>query len=50
MKKPMDRRSFLKIAGILDVELTVREFSGTSGIQQLMKGGNSTQGSSDDAD
>jgi 3',5'-cyclic AMP phosphodiesterase CpdA len=35
---------------IQDVELTVREFSGTSGIQQLMKGGNSTQGSSDDAD
>lgn len=33
-----------------DVELTMREFSGTSGIQQFMKGGNSTQGSSDDAD
>jgi 3',5'-cyclic AMP phosphodiesterase CpdA len=36
---------------IQDVELTMREFSGTSGMQQFMKGGNSTsQGSSNDAD
>ena len=37
--------------GIEDVELTVREFSGTSGIQQFTKGKNSiSQGSSNDAD
>ncbi len=37
--------------GVQDIELSVREFSGTSGIQQFIKGGNSTsQGSSNDAD
>jgi hypothetical protein len=50
MKNPMNRRLFLKIAGIQDVKLTVREFCGTSGIQQLRKSCNSIQGSSDNAD
>jgi len=37
--------------GVEDVELTVREFSGTSGIQQFMKGGKSSgQGNTNDSD
>lgn len=52
MTDPTDRRNFLKIAGaslgkpgstprpgIEEVELTLREFSGTVGIQQLLKAG-----------
>jgi len=47
MKDPVNRRTFMKIAGtsigssprIQDVELTLREFSGTVGIQQLLKEG-----------
>jgi 3',5'-cyclic AMP phosphodiesterase CpdA len=33
-----------------DVELTMREFSGSSGMQQLIKSGNSAAGTSNDAD
>lgn len=38
MKEAIGRRVFMRV-GIEDVELSMREFSGTVGIQQMLKKG-----------